>query len=130
MQIKELLLGVPVLIFILWVFAAPAPQERIVRLCQPIQWVGNVATSTTALSAADKVGTTARWSDKLSYSCQYMVWRLVYQEDYSKAVAAGLAKPITSLYGGEAGTSRPGQLTPVTQPVATTAAEPTVPAGK
>lgn len=93
MQLKELILGVPVLMFILWVFSAPVPQQRIVRVCEPIHWVGNVATSTTALATEQHTETTVRWSDKMNYSCQYMVWRLFYQEDYNKAVAAGLVKP-------------------------------------
>lgn len=97
MQIKELLVGVPVLFFILWVFAAAVPQDRIARGCEPINWLGNVATSTTALSTEAHATTTARWSDKLNYSCKYMVWRLFYQDEYNKAVAAGLVKPAASV---------------------------------
>jgi len=93
MQIKELLLGVPILMFVWWVFAAPVPQERIVRGCEPIHWVGNLATSTTALVTDGHTQTSVRWSDKLNYSCQYMVWRLIYQEDYNRAVAAGQITP-------------------------------------
>lgn len=93
MQIKELLIGLPILGFVIWVFMAPFPQDRIARSCQPIHWVGNVATSTTALSSADNTKNAARWSDKLNYSCQYMVWRLFYQDDYNKAVAQGLIQP-------------------------------------
>lgn len=97
MQIKELLVGVPVLFFIIWVFAAAVPQDRIARGCEPINWLGNVATSTTALSTESHATTTARWSDKLNYSCKYMVWRLFYQDEYNKAVAAGLVKPAASV---------------------------------
>lgn len=86
MNIKELLLGVPVLFFVIWIFMAPNPQERITRGCEPINWLGNVATSTTALSAETHVGTTSKWSDKLNYSCKYLVWRLFYQADYNKAM--------------------------------------------
>lgn len=93
MQIKELIVGIPALLFIFWVFAAPVPQERIQRVCEPIHWVGNVATSTTALSAEKHTATTVRWSDKLNYSCQYTVWRLFYQEEYNKAVQEGLVVP-------------------------------------
>lgn len=93
MQIKELLLGIPVLIFVFWVFSAPLPSERIERVCQPIHWVGNLAVSTTALSADKHTETSVRWSDKLNYSCQYMVWRLFYQDEYNKALAAGLITP-------------------------------------
>lgn len=92
-QVKEILLGIPLVIFVFWVFAAPLPSERIVRACSPIHWVGNLATSTTALASEKHTDTSVRWSDKMNYSCQYMVWRLLYQEDYNKAVAAGLIKP-------------------------------------
>lgn len=89
MQIKEILISVPLLCFIFWVFTAPLPQNRIERVCEPIHWVGNVATSTTALSVDRHTTTAARWSDKLNYSCQYLVWRLFYQDDYNKAVEEG-----------------------------------------
>lgn len=92
-QVKEILLGIPLVIFVFWVFAAPLPSERIVRVCQPIHWAGNLVTSTTALASEKHTDTSVRWSDKMNYSCQYMVWRLLYQEDYNKAVAAGLVKP-------------------------------------
>lgn len=90
MQIKEILVGIPILFFVFWIFTAPLPQERISRVCEPIHWVGNLATSTTALSSAQHTETSARWSDKLNYSCQYLIWRLFYQEDYNKAIEAGL----------------------------------------
>lgn len=92
-QVKEILLGIPLVIFVFWVFAAPLPSERIVRVCQPIHWAGNLVTSTTALASDKHTDTSVRWSDKMNYSCQYMVWRLLYQEDYNKAVAAGLVAP-------------------------------------
>lgn len=90
MQIKEMLIGIPILFFVFWIFTAPLPQERISRVCEPIHWVGNLATSTTALSSAKHTETSARWSDKLNYSCQYLIWRLFYQDDYNKAIEAGL----------------------------------------
>lgn len=93
-QIKELLIGIPVLFFIFWVFTAPVPEERIVRACEPINWVGNLATSTTALSKEDHTLTAARWSDKLNYSCRYIIWRLLYQDEYLKAVQEGRVVPV------------------------------------
>lgn len=89
LNVKELLLSIPLLVFILWVFSAPIPQQRIERVCQPINWVGNLATSSTALATDGHTETAVRWSDKLSYSCQYMVWRLFYQEEYNRAVKEG-----------------------------------------
>ncbi|MBK3779937.1 hypothetical protein G3A43_06690 [Paraburkholderia aspalathi] len=90
MSIKEILLGIPVLMFVWWVFTAPVPQQRIERVCEPINWVGNLGTSATALATDTHTGTAERWSSKLDYSCQYMIWRLFYQKDYNAAVAAGL----------------------------------------
>lgn len=117
MQIKELLLGIPVLIFVFWVFAAPMPSERIVRVCEPIHWVGNLATSSAALSSEKHTETTVRWSDKMNYSCQYMVWRLIYQDDYNRAVKEGL---IAAPEGAQQ--QAPAQATPAqTAPAATPA---------
>lgn len=103
-QVKEILFGIPLVIFVFWVFSAPMPSERIVRVCQPIHWAGNLVTSTTALASEKHTDTSVRWSDKMNYSCQYMVWRLLYQEDYNKAVAQGLVKPADATTGAQ-GTS-------------------------
>ena len=86
MQVKEIAVGIPLLLFVLWLFTAPFPQERIARGCEPINWLGNIATSITALGAASSTETSARWSDKLNYSCRYTVWRLIYQDSYNQAV--------------------------------------------
>lgn len=93
LNVKELLIGLPVLVFVLWVFSAPIPQQRIDRGCQPINWVGNIATSTTALVTDSHTTTAARWSEKLTYSCQYTVWRLFYQDAYNQAVKEGRVAP-------------------------------------
>lgn len=97
MQVKEIVIGIPLLLFVLWIFAAPFPQERIARTCEPVNWIGNIATSTTALSAEDHTETSVRWSDKLNYSCRYMVWRLIYQDAYNQAVKDGLITPAATI---------------------------------
>jgi hypothetical protein len=128
-SIKEILIGIPILIYVFWVFTAPMPASRIERFCEPINWVGNVATSTTALSAEGHTTTTVRWSDKLNYSCKYMVWRLFYQEAYNKAVESGLIKPVDGVQQAddapttEKTTTLPGQSPKVSKPEAP-AAEP------
>lgn len=93
-SIKDLLISLPILGFIVWVFFAPLPQERISRACEPIDWLGNLTTSATVLSSESHAATAVKWSDKLSYSCEYMIWRLLYQDDYNKAVAAGLVPTV------------------------------------
>ena len=111
MQVKEIVIGIPLLLFVLWIFAAPFPQERIARTCEPVNWIGNIATSTTALSAEDHTETSVRWSDKLNYSCRYMVWRLIYQDAYNQAVKDGLITPAATIAAETA-------KTPVNSPAA------------
>lgn len=139
LDVKELLIGIPVLVFSLWIFAAPLPQVRIERGCQPINWIGNMATSTTALATDGHTETAVRWNDKLTYSCQYMIWRLFYQEAYNQAIKDGrviavtgavatAALPAASAASAPAGVTPPAveavgvppaPIDPVTLPVAT-----------
>lgn len=124
-QVKEILFGIPLVIFVFWVFSAPLPSERIVRVCQPIHWAGNLVTSTTALASDKHTDTSVRWSDKMNYSCQYMVWRLLYQEDYNKAIAAGLVKPADAAAAAattQAANTAEAQKPPVAPQVAPAAA--------
>ena len=115
MQVKEIMIGIPLLLFILWIFAAPFPQERIARTCEPVNWVGSIATSTTALSAQDHTETSVRWSDKLNYSCRYMVWRLIYQDAYNKAVQDKLIIPAKAI-GEEVAAPQTGASAPKDSP--------------
>jgi hypothetical protein len=80
--------GLSLLFFILWVFFAGQPSDRIDRGCRPVAWSGNVVTSVAALTAPAYQQTTQRWFDGLTYSCQYTAWRLFYQADYTKWVAS------------------------------------------
>lgn len=112
MQLKEILLGIPVVVFIFWVFTAPLPQERIARGCEPINWVGNLATSATALATEAHTPTSARWSDKMNYSCQYLIWRLFYQTAYNKAVKEGQIAPTAPTDEQVIEESRKESLTP------------------
>lgn len=120
-QVKEILFGIPIVCFVFWVFFAPLPSERIVRVCQPIHWAGNLVTSTTALASDKHTDTSVRWSDKMNYSCQYMVWRLLYQEDYNKAVAAGLVSPAPGTPGTPATAGTAQAAKPVDSEAAMTA---------
>lgn len=90
--VKELLLGVPLVCWLGWAFWAPLPSDRIDRLCLPTEWVSNFATSATALASDKYTETSNQWGAKFTYSCKYAIWRLIYQDDYNKAVASGLVK--------------------------------------
>jgi hypothetical protein len=112
MQVKELLIGIPLILFVVWIFLAPLPEQRIERACSPITWVGNLATSTTALTKEENAHTAAPWADKLNYSCQYMIWRLFYQKDYNDAIRTGRIRPTGEVLPAQA----PTQVAPVTAP--------------
>lgn len=109
--------------FIAVVFLSTDPHNRIKRACSPISWVGNVVTSLTALVMPQHQERVDGWFDNLDYSCQYMTWRLFYQEDYNKWVEsqkqasqpAGVA-PITK---GKVVSSSPLAVPPASAPAQT-----------
>lgn len=78
--------GLLFLAFVGWIFLASNPTDRIQHFCRPVGWTGNVATSATALLVPSQQKSVNKWFEKFEYSCQYMTWRLIYQEDYNKAM--------------------------------------------
>lgn len=87
MLVKELS-GLLVLAFIVWTFLAPNPDTRIERVCSPVQWGGNVATSLAALTTPAFELSVQQGMNKLDYGCQYAVWRLFYQKQYNAYLLA------------------------------------------
>ena len=92
--------GLLFLAFVVWVFIAGDPNERIARACKPIGWTGNVITSMAALASPDYQQDTQRWFDGFEYGCRFIVWRTNYQEDNNaeqqKAAAAASAPSAAS----------------------------------
>jgi hypothetical protein len=74
--------GMLFLAFIAWVFISGTPQERINKFCRPVGWGGNAVTSLSALAIPSQQENVKRWFDKFEYGCEYMTWRLFYQDDY------------------------------------------------
>ncbi|OCX68141.1 hypothetical protein A6M27_17035 [Acidithiobacillus thiooxidans] len=96
MLVKEIS-GLLLLGFIVWVFLAPNPDVRIDRACAPVQWGGNVVTSLAALSTPELELQVQTGMNKMTYGCEYSIWRLFYQADYNKyliAKAAAQAKAV------------------------------------
>lgn len=79
--------GLLFLVFVAWIFMAVNGSTRIERGCRPIGWAGNVTVSLTALVLPSEQTDVQRWMQKAEYSCQYAVWRLIYQADYNRAIA-------------------------------------------
>ena len=92
--------GLLFLAFVVWVFIAGDPNERIARACKPIGWTGNVITSMAALASPDYQQDTQRWFDGFEYGCRFIVWRAIYQDAYNaeqqKAAAAASAPSAAS----------------------------------
>jgi hypothetical protein len=115
---KEML-GLALLFFVLWIFFAGNPGDRIERGCKPVAWAGNVVTSISALAAPKYQTTTQKWSDNLTYSCEFTAWRLFYQADYNKWLAEQAAASGPLATHPLATPTVPGQPTiPATVPAA------------
>lgn len=86
MLYKEFL-GLLFLLFVGWVLVAGDGSARISRVCAPIGWVGNGATSLTALVVPSYQGNVQRGFGRVEYGCRYLVWRLFYQDEYNAWLA-------------------------------------------
>lgn len=82
--------GILFLVFVGWVLIAGQPSKRIDRVCAPVEWTGNLSTSLAALVVPQYQRNLNHWFGKVDYACEYMVWRLLYQEDWNR-YQAGLA---------------------------------------
>lgn len=79
---KEII-GLTLLLWLGWIFISPSGTDRIQRFCAPVGWVGNVAVSGAALASPDSQKAVGKTMDKVTYGCEYMVWRLFYQSTYN-----------------------------------------------
>lgn len=75
--------GMLFLAFVAWVFIAGSPLDRINHFCRPVGWTGNVVVSLSALVLPAQQARVQGYSDKMEYGCQYLTWRLFYQESYN-----------------------------------------------
>ncbi len=83
---KEII-GLLLLLFLGWTFVSSSGTERIQRFCAPVSWVGNVAVSAAALASPDSQKALGKTMNKVTYGCEYMVWRLFYQSTYNEYMA-------------------------------------------
>lgn len=79
---KEII-GLAILFYLGWIFISPSGTDRIQRFCAPVGWVGNLTVSAAALASPDSQRTLGKTMDKVTYGCEYMVWRLFYQSSYN-----------------------------------------------
>lgn len=76
--------GLCFLAFVVWVFISPNPSKRIDRVCAPIEVVGNATTSLTSLVLPQHQVRMDRWFKKFDYGCEFLTWRMVYQDEYNE----------------------------------------------
>lgn len=90
--------GIIFLVFVGWVFLAGTPESRIKNFCRPIGWTGNVVVSMSALVVPDQQSRLQGYFDKFEYSCQYLNWRLFYQDEYNRWLEqnGGSAQPVVA----------------------------------
>lgn len=97
--------------FVAWVFLAGTPQGRIKNVCAPIGWTGNVVVSLSALVLPDQQTTIQGYFNRFEYGCQFLTWRLFYQEDYNKYLAQQRANGLNKVAPAK---SESGPLPPAT----------------
>ena len=88
MKSHEFLWGAAVVSFIAWVLLASSPAQRIDRACRPLHWASSGIVSLTALTAPKYETDAQDGGNKVVYGCEYSIWRLFYQKDYDKYLAA------------------------------------------
>ncbi|MHB1666138.1 hypothetical protein [Thiomonas sp.] len=116
MLVKEIG-GLLMLAFIVWIFLTPEPTVRIERACAPIGWGGNVATSLAALSTPKGQFYVQQGMDKMTYGCEYAIWRLFYQAQYNQYQMLLAAHP--NLAQSTAATASAASVAPPANPSAT-----------
>lgn len=106
-----------IVVFLFWVLSAPAAMDKIERGCRPVDWFGSVVTSLFALTSDEWGGGSAMAMANATYGCEYVVWRFFYEDDWEKAVAAGLVDPRTGQYRGQVATKALGVVPPERAPL-------------
>lgn len=70
------------IVFALWVVIAPTGENRIIRTCEPVNWVGSLSVSIGQLIFPEHQNSVQDFFDKGNYSCRFVVWRLIYEDRY------------------------------------------------
>lgn len=84
------LVGVALMFYVGWVATVTSPHVRMERACSPVGWVGRVSESFVMLidSSERSARSAGSWFDGASYGCQFILWRVFYEEDWKLEQAA------------------------------------------
>lgn len=73
------------LVFAFWISFASDPHARFDRACAPVDKFGNFVTSFIGLFFdRDWAAANDAWFERADYGCEYMLWRLWYEDDYQQ----------------------------------------------
>ena len=114
--------GLLFIVFVSMIFLSSDAHERINRACKPIEWVGSVVVSLSALAVPQHQVRVKGWFDSLDYGCQYTVWRVFYQDDYNKYLESQkrLSSAPTAVVPAKRAASAPAASSPAVNVPATT----------
>lgn len=85
-----------ILLFAGYVLVAPTPEVRIVRLCEPTNWVGRVLESFTMLVTPEHAPGVRDGMRKFEHGCQSMVYRQMYPAQYEQLRAEAEAEALAA----------------------------------
>lgn len=72
------------------IFIVTSPMDRLERSCAPVTWLGNMTTSLSMLLDIDEATLvkTKSMFKRGTYGCKFVLWRVVYEDDWKAAKAA------------------------------------------
>lgn len=87
-MMKGSLFGVLFVVFAVWIVLAQGSTARIERACEPVNWIGNIAVSITALSGANTKNQDSVQGviNQFNYGCRYSIWRLFFEKEYLQSL--------------------------------------------
>ena len=68
-----------------WVLTG-SPEEKAKRFCDPLELLGEITVAGAALISEPTKAKTEEFKISTVYSCQYMFWKVVYEEKYLKEI--------------------------------------------
>ena len=74
--------------FVVYVFLADSPQERLDRTCKPIVWGGDMIHSIAGAfnSSASTLASISKYTLKFNNKCEEATWSFFYKDDYMKSL--------------------------------------------
>lgn len=79
------------MLWLIWIFVAGLPLDRMSRTCQPVHWSGRLVTSLTSLAAPSYARSVDNWFENQFLNCRYVIWQQFYEDEYRAEQARSVA---------------------------------------